>query len=94
MDDISNLDTFEDESTITLIDEDDNEHVFEVLEYLELEGGKYVVLLPLNQEDDEEEAVLMKFTVDDDGEEVLVDIEDDDEWDKVATAYEQVDLDD
>jgi len=97
MDDISKMndsDPFEEESTIILIDEEGQEHEFEVLDILELDGDKYAVLLPLNQdENEEEEAVLMKFAIDDDGEEVLLDIEDDDEWEKVAAAYERTEID-
>ncbi|MCL1874490.1 MAG: DUF1292 domain-containing protein [Clostridiales bacterium] len=91
---MNDLDTFEEESTIILIDEEGQEHEFEVLDILELDGDKYAVLLPLNQDDsEEEEAVLMKFAIDDDGEEVLLDIEDDAEWEKVAAAYERTEID-
>ena len=84
---------FNDEVTadalITLIDEDDVEHLFAVEAVLEVEGKKYAVLAPQDEDYDSDEAIILRFDTAEDGEEVLSDIEDDDEWNKVADAYEE-----
>lgn len=84
---------FNDEVTtdalITLIDEDDVEHLFAVEAILDVEGKKYAVLAPQDDDYDSDEAIILRFDTTEDGEEVLSDIEDDDEWNKVADAYEE-----
>ena len=76
--------------TITLIDEEGVELEFEVEAFLDVEDKKYAVLVPVSEDEDDEadEAVLMRFGEDENGEEVLFDIEDDQEWEKVAAAYD------
>jgi uncharacterized protein YrzB (UPF0473 family) len=74
---------------ITLLDEENNEHQFEVEAILDVEDGKYAVLVPVSEEY-VDEAIIMRFGLDEDGEDVLLDIECDDEWDKVAAAYESM----
>ena len=75
---------------ITLVDEEGNEHEFEVEAILEVDEEKYAVLIPQNDEYlDSNEAIIMRFGIDDDGEEILFDIESDEEWDKVADAYDE-----
>jgi len=73
---------------ITLIDEENVEHEFEIEAFLDVENNKYAVLIPICDDEAEDEAVLMRFGVDEDGEDILYDIEDDEEWEKVAEAYE------
>lgn len=76
---------------VTLVDEDNVEHEFEVEAILDVEDEKYAVLIPMDEEyADSNEAVIMRFGVDEDGEEVLFDIESDEEWDKVADAYDDI----
>jgi len=78
---------------IVLVDEDGAEHTFIMLDAIEVEGGQYAILQPsLDELDDDEEpeAIILKFETDDKGEEVLVDIEDDDEWEKVADAWQDI----
>ena len=82
---------------VTLIDEDGQEHEFEVEAILDVDEEKYAVLIPMDEEyADSNEAVIMRFGLDENGEEVLYDIESDEEWDKVADAYDDIvdDLDD
>ena len=74
---------------ITLIDEENNEHQFEVEAILDVEDEKYAVLIPQNDEY-LDEAIIMRFDVDESGEEVLFDIECDEEWHKVASAYDSI----
>lgn len=79
--------TFEFEQEVfTLTDEEGNESDFELIGTLEIDGTKYVALLPV--EGTEDEYVILKLTEDEDGDEVLVTIDDDDEFDKVADAFE------
>ena len=66
---------FDLDDTIVLIDEDETEHVFTILEYLEIDEQLYAVLMP--QDDQSEEAFIFRVEVDENGEETLTDIEDD-----------------
>lgn len=78
----------EPEEVITLVDEEGAEHDFEVIDIIEVDGSEYAILLPVEEEEDE--AIILKFTRDEDGNELLVDIEDDEEWEKVADAWEEM----
>ena len=79
--------TFEFEQEVfTLTDEEGNESDFELIGNMEIDGERYVALLPVDGKDDE--YVILKLTEDEDGDEVLVTIDDDDEFDKVADAFE------
>lgn len=89
------------EEVITLVDEEGEEHDFEVIDVIEVEGEKYAILLPVlegdesaesESEDDDEsgEAIILKFARDEEENEFLVDIEDDEEWEKVAAIWEEM----
>lgn len=84
------------EEVITLVDEEGAEHDFEVIDVIEVDNEKYAILLPVTEdgeaesEDDNGEAIILKFATDDDGNEFLVDIEDNEEWEKVADAWEEM----
>ncbi len=79
--------TFDFEPEIfTLTDEDGNESDFELIGNMDVDGEKYVALIPV--EGTEDEYVILKVSEDEDGDEVLLTIEDDDEFDKVADAFE------
>ena len=73
--------------TITLIDEAGQEYEFEVEAFLDVEEGKYAILIPLT-EDNSDEAIIMRIGEDEQGNDVLFDIDDDNEWDRVADAYD------
>ncbi|NLM70017.1 MAG: DUF1292 domain-containing protein [Firmicutes bacterium] len=75
-----------DNEKITLIDEDNNEQEFTILDYLEVEDKRYVVLLP--DADPDNGAIILRIELDDAGDEVLVEIEDDDEFDHVVEILE------
>ena len=77
----------EQEEVITLVDEEGAEHDFTVVDIINVEGSEYAILLPVEEENDE--AIILKFTHDEEGNELLVDIEDDEEWEKVADAWEE-----
>ncbi len=78
----------ENDEVITLVDEDNNEHDFVVVDIIEVEGTEYAILLP--NDEDTDEAVILKFDKDEDGNEILVEIDSDEEWEKVADAWEQL----
>ena len=73
----------------TLTDEEGNESQFELIGNLDIDDNTYVALVPVGNEDaEEEEYVILKVEEDENGEEFLVTIDDDDEFDKVADAFE------
>ncbi len=80
---------------LVLIDEDGEEHEFELLAELEIEDDTYRVLVPLDELDEEDEeseveVVILKVVIDDGGDEFLIDIEDDEEWERVADAWQEL----
>lgn len=81
--------TREDE-VLTLTDEEGNEHEFSVIDIIEMDNTEYAILLPMaggQEEEEGEEAIILRIDKDDEGNEVLVDIEDDEEWEKVADTW-------
>ncbi|WP_206812688.1 DUF1292 domain-containing protein [Paradesulfitobacterium ferrireducens] len=78
--------------TIILTDDEGKDHEFLHLDTLEVDGSTYFVLMPINEEEDEEadEAIILKLGHDEKGNEMLLDIEDDEEWEKVADAWENL----
>ena len=90
--------------TIILTDDDGQDHEFLHLDTLDLEGSTYFVLMPITEGDEEtesseeededaDEAIILKLGKDAEGNEMLIDIEDDDEWEKVADAWENMEED-
>lgn len=73
---------------ITLVDEEGQEHDFEVLDVIEVDGLEYAILLPVGQDEEAAEAIILKFSQDEEGNEILVDPEDE-EWEKVADIWEE-----
>lgn len=73
---------------LTLIDENDQEQEFEVLDMLSLDGNEYVAVgsVEEDQEELEEEIEVFFFKVEAD--EQLSIIEDDEEFDKVFAAFD------
>jgi uncharacterized protein YrzB (UPF0473 family) len=85
----------EENNVITLVDDDGNEHRFDLLNIVEVDEIRYAVMIPEGAElegsdEEEEEAVIFRIETDDDGEEVLVDIEDDVEFEKVCDYLDQM----
>ena len=78
---------------VSVVDEDGKEHVFEELDRIETEKGKYVALLPIyddpqEQLEDSGEVIILKVT-EEDGETYLSAIEDDDEFNEVGNLFEE-----
>ena len=75
------------DDVLILIDEEDQEHPFQMIDMVEVDGNKYAVLVPLEEDAEEDEAIILKIVEDENGEEVLYDIEDDEEWKKVVDIW-------
>ena len=81
----------DDNSFITLTDEEGNEVDFLLLDVMEYEGSDYMVLMPLTDEDgeeDEEELFFLRAELTEDGE-VYSSIEDEILLNAIADAYEK-----
>ncbi|RQD77761.1 MAG: DUF1292 domain-containing protein [Candidatus Syntrophonatronum acetioxidans] len=80
------------EDVLTLVDEEGNEHLFTVIDLLKVENREYAILLPLDQEEEEEapgdEAIIFRVVEDDQGQ-ALMAVEDEEEWEEVAAAWEE-----
>ena len=75
------------DDVLILVDEEDQEHPFQMIDMVEVDDNKYAVLVPLEEGSDEDEAIILKIVEDENGEEVLYDIEDDEEWEKVVDIW-------
>ena len=75
------------DDVLILVDEENQEHPFQRIDMVEVDGSQYAVLVPLEEGSDEDEAIILKIVVDENGEEVLYDIEDDEEWEKVVDIW-------
>lgn len=86
----------EDEGILTFVDEEGNDVRFEVLDVVSMDEKEYLVVLPLDEENDEEEGnVLILEIKEEDGEEVYDTVVDDEEAEKVFKQFqEQNDLTD
>ena len=75
---------------LTLVDEDGQEHEFEIVDTLDLDDESYMALVPVVQGEDlledSGELVVLKV-VTSEGEEFLEPIEDEQEFDKVAAIF-------
>ncbi len=78
---------------ITVLDDDGNEHQFELLDAIETDDGRYVALLPViddPQEMVESDGELIILEVgEENGEETLVPIESDEMFDNIAAIFEE-----
>ena len=79
---------------VSVVDEDGKEHVFEELDRIETDNGRYVALLPMYDDpqemlDDSGELIILKVEENDDGDTYLCPIEDDDEFNEVGQAFEE-----
>ena len=91
MDEIKNKDDYNPD-IVTLSDDDGKEYTFEVLDAIETDTGRYLAMLPVyddpqDQLNDSGELVLIKVGEEEDGDEFYYEIEDDDEYETVADAF-------
>lgn len=77
---------------ITLIDDDGQEHEFEIIDELDTDDGHYMALVPTQQDPEEisseAETYYIFEVVEEDGEEQLQEVEDDELLDKLAEIFE------
>ena len=78
---------------VTVLDDEGNEHQFELLDAIETDEGRYVALLPIYTEaeaalEDDGELVILEV-VNDNGDDVLVPIEDDEVFESIAEAFRE-----
>ncbi len=76
---------------MTLVDDDGNEHMFEVLDAIETETGRYLALVPHYEDaqaalENDTELVIMKVLTDDEGE-YLETIEEEAEFNAVSAIF-------
>lgn len=81
-----NLDLNDNPNIVNLIDEDGYETPFEIILTLEAEGKEYAILMPL-EENEDEEALIFRIEKDSEGD-VLVAIDNDEEYQIVVDVYE------
>ena len=78
---------------VSVVDEDGKEHVFEELDRIETDDGKYVALVPLYDDaeqmlEDAGELIILKVE-EENGETFLAPIEDEDEFDEIGALFEE-----
>lgn len=77
---------------ITLLDDENNEHVFEILDVIDNEDGLFYALFPVYdtpEEQVESDGEYYIFeAIEDDGEEVLTEVENQELLDKLADIFE------
>ncbi len=78
---------------VSVIDEDGKEHTFEELDRIETDKGRYVALLPIfddaqEQLEDSGEFLILKVT-EENGENYLSVIEDEDEFNEIGNIFEE-----
>jgi len=84
--------TEEEVEIVTLVDENNEEHEFELIGGLNDKGQQYFALIPAGSADEEggfEEYIILKSLKNEDGSEDLVEIEDDAEFDRVAQKFDE-----
>ncbi len=79
---------------VSVVDENGEQHVFEELDRIETDEGRFVALLPVYDEaeeilDDDGELIILSVVEDEDGETYLEPIEDDELFDKIGKAFEE-----
>ncbi len=77
---------------LTLIDDDGQEHEFEIIDELETDEGHFMALVPTQQDPEEISAEAETYyifeVIEEDGEEQLQEVESDELLDKLADIFE------
>ena len=66
---------------VSVLDDEGNEHQFELLDAIETDDGRYVALLPIYTE--------AEAAIEDDGELVILEVVDDEVFDSIAEIFEE-----
>jgi len=74
---------------VVLVGEDGEEVEFEHIDTIEMNGNEYVVLIPVDEQEDEEveEVVILKVEYGDDGEDSFVTVDDEEELESVFEEF-------
>lgn len=73
---------------VVLVDENGEEVEFQHIDTIEMNGNEYVVLVPAEEsEANEEEVIILKVDRDEKGEDILVSVEDEEELDDVFEEF-------
>lgn len=76
---------------VVLVDENGEEIEFEHLDTIEMNGNEYVVLAPLDEEEndsDEAEVIILKVEHNENGDDSFLTVEDDEELDEVFEEFQ------
>ena len=78
---------------VSVLDDEGNEHQFEILDAIETDDGRYVALLPVYSDaeeaiEDDGELVILQVS-EENGEDLLTPIEDDTVFDEIAGIFEE-----
>lgn len=78
---------------VSVIDEEGKEHIFEELDRIETDEGRYIALLPVYEDaqamlEDNGELIILKVS-EENGETYLEPIEDEDEFNEIGTIFEE-----
>lgn len=81
-------------SIISLIDDEGQEHEFEILDELDNDDGHFMALIPTEQDPEEaagdaETYFIMEVITDEEGEEILQEVEDDEVFNRLADVFEE-----
>lgn len=78
---------------VSILDEEGNEHLFEELDRIETENGKYVALLPFSESEeeisDEDNELIILKVIEENDEFYLEPIEDDKEFNEIGEIFEE-----
>ena len=78
---------------VSIVDEEGKEHVFEELDRIETDNGRYVALLPIPENpkkpSEEDDALILLKVIEENGEIYLTPIEEDDEFNEVGQIFEE-----
>ena len=84
----------EEGETVTLTDEEGNEHEFEIIQVLKVDDKDYAILIPVDVAGADEEGAVILRVEDENGEAVLVEIDDDEEFERVCEAWDEMEAED
>ncbi|MBQ6264316.1 MAG: DUF1292 domain-containing protein [Clostridia bacterium] len=78
---------------VSVVDEEGKEHIFEELDRIETDDGRYVALLPLYDDkkqilEDDGELIILRV-IEEKGETYLEPIEDEDEFEEIGQIFEE-----
>lgn len=83
----------EEQNIVEIMDEDGVATKCEVYDVVEFEGKSYALLLPLDEEDDDAELIVLEY-IEEGDECYFQSIDDEEEFDKVCEYIQSLDLDD